>query len=143
MGKLQNKEGNKHSIKGKKFKKPWKTELNTQQVNKSKHPKQRRKLAEKTFKNFRDLNKTATTRTVKRFEPNTNKKTDGASKANDKDRVPVSEELMKKYSRGEGIKGVGIKTHLEKVKILKSDKVVEWATEQAARSTVLLTEGSG
>ncbi|XP_054271303.1 WD repeat-containing protein 46-like [Macrosteles quadrilineatus] len=141
MGKLQKKEGG-TGARRKKFKKPQKPVSNIQHDDR-KNTKESRKLAEKNLKTLKTLSETANRKTiVKRFEPQTNNK-DGTIKTTDKERIPVPEELLKKYSRGEGIKGVGIKTHLEKVKLLKSDKVVEWATEQAARSTVLLTEDSG
>lgn len=55
----------------------------------------------------------------------------------------VSKELLEKYHRGQGPSGKGIRPGIEKNQILNKDKAVEWATEQAARSTILLTEEPG
>lgn len=57
--------------------------------------------------------------------------------------VRVSKELLEKYHRGQGPSGKGIRPGIEKNQILNKDKAVEWATEQAARSTILLTEEPG
>lgn len=59
------------------------------------------------------------------------------------ERVPISKELVQKFSRGEGFKGTGVKTNLEKAKLLKKEKVVLWATEQTARTSILQTEEAG
>lgn len=58
-------------------------------------------------------------------------------------RLPVSKELLEKFSRGSGLKGTGVKTNLEKIKLLKKEKVVKWTAEQSARTTILLTEDPG
>lgn len=59
------------------------------------------------------------------------------------DKPNLSKGLIEKFSRGAGIIGTGVKTNLQKIRLGKSEKVLEWATEQAARTTVLQTEDAG
>lgn len=60
-----------------------------------------------------------------------------------KGKVKVPKQLLKKYSRGEGINKTGIKTTIHQKKIEKKEKVIKFATIQAARAEVLLTEEDG
>uniref|UniRef100_A0A1B6LD25 BING4 C-terminal domain-containing protein n=1 Tax=Graphocephala atropunctata TaxID=36148 RepID=A0A1B6LD25_9HEMI len=80
-----------------------------------------------------NLNKNAQTNLSKR----------DISKRLQKERLPVPEHLLNKFSRGDSLKGTGIKTNLQKIKLLKNEKNLSWATEQSARTTILLTENSG
>lgn len=59
------------------------------------------------------------------------------------DRVPVSKELLTKYSRGEAVQEKGIQTNIHKEKLLAKEKEVEFANEEAARVEILLTENAG
>lgn len=68
---------------------------------------------------------------------------DTKSNVTQSDKLNLSKSLIEKFSRGDGLKGTGIKTNLQKIRLGKSEKVVEWATEQAARTTVLQTEDAG
>lgn len=68
---------------------------------------------------------------------------DTKSNVTQSDKLNLSKSLIEKFSRGDGLKGNGIKTNLQKIRLGKSEKVVEWATEQAARTTVLQTEDAG
>lgn len=60
-----------------------------------------------------------------------------------KGKVKVPEELIEKYSKGEGVDSKGIKTSVHRKRIEKKEKNVKFAIEQAAKTEVLLTECSG
>lgn len=68
---------------------------------------------------------------------------DTKSNITQSDKLNLTKSLIEKFSRGDGLKGTGIKTNLQKIRLGKSEKVLEWATEQAARTTVLQTEDAG
>lgn len=64
-------------------------------------------------------------------------------KSTNSNKLELPKNLIEKFSRGDGLSGTGIKTNLQRIRLGKSDKVVEWATEQAARTTLLQTENAG
>lgn len=68
---------------------------------------------------------------------------DTKSNVTQSDKPNLSKGLIEKFSRGAGIIGTGVKTNLQKIRLGKSEKVIEWAIEQAARTTVLQTEDAG
>ncbi|KAG8319353.1 WD repeat-containing protein 46 [Homalodisca vitripennis] len=140
---------------GKKRNKNIRSEFKNESQDKKKY-KNNQKAIEKNLQNFKHVVKTANLdshKRIKSFKPQpdqlqnksaqTNLHNKDASKGLQKERVPVPEHVMKKFSRGEGVKGTGIKTNFEKIKVLKNEKIVTWASEQAARTTILLTENSG
>lgn len=48
------------------------------------------------------------------------------------------------YSRGEGLKNVArVKTKFFKRKLKNKEKKIEWATQESARTEILLTEEPG
>lgn len=115
-----------------------------------------RKVDKNNIQHFmQDLKKTTkaagtdVNKTVKIFLPQKEKRELNSQLAKRKaglvenERMPVPEELVQKFSRGEGLKGTGVKTNLEKAKLLKKEKVVVWATEQTARTSILQTEEAG
>lgn len=51
--------------------------------------------------------------------------------------------VVKKYSRGKKMSKKGVKTNFFKEKIIRKEIVLEYATEQAARSEVLRNEKEG
>ncbi|XP_055906492.1 WD repeat-containing protein 46 [Eupeodes corollae] len=55
----------------------------------------------------------------------------------------VPQELLKKHSRGEQIESDGIKTNFFKEKLKRKEIYHEYATEQAARTEILLKEDAG
>lgn len=58
-------------------------------------------------------------------------------------KVKPPPELIKKYSKGEGVQSKGVKTSIHQKKLEKKEKKLKFASEQAARTEVLLTEDSG
>ncbi|KAJ8927762.1 hypothetical protein NQ314_019766 [Rhamnusium bicolor] len=60
-----------------------------------------------------------------------------------KGRVRPSEKLLQKYSKGAGVSIKGVKTSIHQKKLEKKEKNIKFATEQAARTEVLLTEDVG
>ncbi|PSN46388.1 WD repeat-containing protein 46 [Blattella germanica] len=58
-------------------------------------------------------------------------------------RVPVPEEKLARYSRGEGLSGKGVQSDLHRIKLKKREAKIEFAVEQAARTELLLPENSG
>lgn len=67
----------------------------------------------------------------------------GLRNASNLRRPPVPKEKLRRYSRGEGLDGSGVKVNLLKKKLQKREKIVEYATEQAARLEMLLPEDAG
>lgn len=57
--------------------------------------------------------------------------------------IPVPIEILEKFSRGIGLDGSGIKTNINRTKLLEKEKAIEWAVEQSAKTSLLLTEQSG
>lgn len=55
----------------------------------------------------------------------------------------ISKELLHKYDRGEQVDGSGVKTNYFKEKQQRKEVYLEYATEQAARTELLLTEEQG
>ncbi|KAK9871207.1 hypothetical protein WA026_011486 [Henosepilachna vigintioctopunctata] len=60
-----------------------------------------------------------------------------------KGRAPIPEELLEKYGKGEGLDCKEIKTKIHQKKIEKKELNIKFATEQAARTEILLTEEYG
>ncbi|KAL3280378.1 hypothetical protein HHI36_017866 [Cryptolaemus montrouzieri] len=60
-----------------------------------------------------------------------------------KGRVPIPQELLNKYGKGEGVDNKSIKTKTHQKKIERKEENIKFATEQAARTEILLTEQSG
>ncbi|XP_044259955.1 WD repeat-containing protein 46 isoform X2 [Tribolium madens] len=60
-----------------------------------------------------------------------------------KGKVPIPKELLKKHGRGEGINPKGVRTNTHQKRIEKKEKIIQFATKQAARAEVLLTEDEG
>ncbi|XP_049762997.1 WD repeat-containing protein 46 [Schistocerca cancellata] len=58
-------------------------------------------------------------------------------------RTPIPKEKLLRYSRGSGVDKDTIKTKVWKKRISKQERKIEYATEQAARAELLLTEDSG
>jgi hypothetical protein len=58
-------------------------------------------------------------------------------------RVPIPEEKLAHYSRGEGLSGDGIKTGFYQKKLKKHEADIQFSIEQAARAELLLPEESG
>lgn len=124
----------KHKTKNKSFKsKPKRTNIDGGVVKK-------RKNLNKPFDDLKKLGQIVTSND-KRQDVHVKSKSFQPSK--DQKQIPVSKELLETYSRGQRPSGKGIRPGIEKNQILNKDKTVDWATEQAARSTVLLTEESG
>ena len=60
------------------------------------------------------------------------------------DPPPVPKEKLRKYSRGEGLKGATkIKSSIHKEKIVRKDEKIKLGLEQAARTEILLQEDAG
>ncbi|KAK9871239.1 hypothetical protein WA026_011515 [Henosepilachna vigintioctopunctata] len=60
-----------------------------------------------------------------------------------KGRAPISKELLEKYGKGDGVDCKEIKTKIHQKKIEKKELDIKFATEQAARTEILLTEEYG
>lgn len=60
-----------------------------------------------------------------------------------KGKLQPPQELIKKYSKGKGVALKGVKTSIHQKKLLKQEKKLKFAVEQAARTELLLTEHSG
>lgn len=62
-------------------------------------------------------------------------------------KAPVSKDKLEKYSRGAGVNlsktRSGVRTKVHRVRLKRKEKAIEYATEQAARSELLLTESEG
>ncbi|CAH0547540.1 unnamed protein product [Brassicogethes aeneus] len=58
-------------------------------------------------------------------------------------KVPVSKELLNKYSQGKGANINGVRTIVHQKKLEKKEHDIKLATEIAARAEILLTEESG
>ncbi|KAM7348787.1 WD repeat-containing protein 46 [Cochliomyia hominivorax] len=61
----------------------------------------------------------------------------------DDKRPKISKDLLTKYERGEQVEGKGVKTKFFKEKQKRKEVYLEYATEQAARTELLLTEQPG
>lgn len=94
-------------------------------------------------KSVRDIKKLGKIITSKYNKDSVHVKSEHLRSNKHEEKPPVPKELLQKYSRGQGPSGKGIRPGIIKKQILNKEKAVEWATEQAARSTVLLTEESG
>ena len=57
--------------------------------------------------------------------------------------VPIPQERMAPYSRGEGFSGKGVTSDIHKQKLKKREKNVKFSVEQSARTELLLAEESG
>lgn len=80
---------------------------------------------------------------VKKFEKPLSWKNKRINK-NKKIKTPeIESALLKKHSRGEQIEESGVKTNFFKTKLKKKEIYLNYATEQAARTEILLTEQHG
>ncbi|XP_055694849.1 WD repeat-containing protein 46 [Lutzomyia longipalpis] len=57
--------------------------------------------------------------------------------------APIDKEALEKHSRGTGADATGVKGNFHRAKLRKKEIYHEFATEQAARTEILLTEGEG
>ncbi|KFB39615.1 hypothetical protein ZHAS_00007056 [Anopheles sinensis] len=57
--------------------------------------------------------------------------------------VPVDSEVLMRHSRGQRLNLAGVKTNVHKVREMRKDINIEYATEQAARTEILLDEDHG
>ncbi|XP_058169120.1 WD repeat-containing protein 46 [Anopheles ziemanni] len=64
-------------------------------------------------------------------------------KNNSKLQIPLDSEVLMRHSRGQRLNLAGVKTKVHKVREMRKDINIEYATEQAARAEILLDEDHG